>query len=85
VGTLPQKLSSLELTGEPVMVQRKKKPSDAQIKRLRKQQEAPYKFLTSSRPGSTKDNFAPTKTGTGMTFICKKNLFLQRFIVTQAR
>jgi len=26
VGTLPQELSSLQLTGEPVMVQRKKKP-----------------------------------------------------------
>jgi len=30
VGTLPQELSSLQLTGEPVMVQREKKPSDAQ-------------------------------------------------------
>jgi len=26
VGTLPQELSFLQLTGEPVMVQRKKKP-----------------------------------------------------------
>jgi len=37
VGTLPQELSSLQLTAEPVMVQRKKKPSDAQRKRLKKQ------------------------------------------------
>jgi len=34
VGTLPQELSSLRLIGEPV--QRKKKPSGAQPKRLRK-------------------------------------------------
>jgi len=42
VGTLPQELSSLQLTGEPVMVQRKKKLSGAQRKHLRKQKEAPY-------------------------------------------
>jgi len=42
VGTLPRELSSLQLTGEPVMVQRKKKPSGAQRKCLRKQKEAPY-------------------------------------------
>jgi len=47
VGTLPLELSSLQLTGEPVMVQRKKKPSGAQRKRLRKQKEAPY---NSERP-----------------------------------
>jgi len=40
VGTLPQELSSLQLTGEPVMVQRKKKPPGTQRKRLRKQKEA---------------------------------------------
>jgi len=40
VGTLPQELSSLQLTGEPVMVQRKKKPSGAQWKCLRKQEKA---------------------------------------------
>jgi len=40
VETLPQELSSLQLTGEPVMVQRKKKPSGVQWKRLRKQKEA---------------------------------------------
>jgi len=43
VGTLPQELSSLQPTGEPVMVQKKKKPSGAQWKRLKKKQkEAPY-------------------------------------------
>jgi len=36
------KNSALQLTGEPAMVQRKKKPSGAQRKRLRKQKEAPY-------------------------------------------
>jgi len=40
VGTLPQKLSFLQLTGEPVMVQRKKKPSGARWKRQRKQETA---------------------------------------------
>jgi len=42
MGTLPQELSSLQLTGEPVMVQRKKKLSGAQWKCLKKQKEAPY-------------------------------------------
>jgi len=42
VGTLPQELSSLQLTGEPVIVKRKKKPSGAQWKRLMKKKEAPY-------------------------------------------
>jgi len=40
VGTFSQEFSSLQLTGEPVMVQRKKKLSGAQRKRLRKQIEA---------------------------------------------
>jgi len=40
VGTLPQELSSLQLTGEPVMVQRKKKPSRDQQKCQRKQEKA---------------------------------------------
>jgi len=47
VGTLPQALISLQLTGEPVTVQRKKKPSGAQWKRLKKQIEAPH---NSERP-----------------------------------
>jgi len=37
---LPQELSSLKLTGEPVMVQRKKKPSVTRRKRQRKQEKA---------------------------------------------
>jgi len=40
VGTLLQELSSLQLTGEPVMVQRKKKPSGARRKCERKQEKA---------------------------------------------
>jgi len=40
VGTLPQELSSLQLTGEPVMVQRMKKPSGARRKCQRKQEKA---------------------------------------------
>jgi len=39
VGTPPQELSSLQLAGEPVMVQRKKKLSGAQRKRQKKKQE----------------------------------------------
>jgi len=39
VGTLPPELSSLQLTGEPVMVQREKKPSGARRKRQKKKQE----------------------------------------------
>jgi len=42
VGTLLQELAFLQLTGESVMVQRKKKPSGGKQKRLRKQKEAPY-------------------------------------------
>jgi len=40
VGTLPQELSSLQRTGEPVTVQRKKKSSGARLKRQRKQEKA---------------------------------------------
>jgi len=40
VGTVPQELSSLQLTGEPVVIQRKKKPSGARQKRQRKQEKA---------------------------------------------
>jgi len=38
--TLPQELGSLQLIGEPVMVQRKKKPSGARQKCQRKQEKA---------------------------------------------
>jgi len=40
VGTFPQELSSLQLAGEPVIVQRKKKPLCAQRKCQRKQEKA---------------------------------------------
>jgi len=40
VGTLVQELSSLQLTGKPVTVQRKKKPSGARRKCQRKQGKA---------------------------------------------
>jgi len=40
VGILPQELSFLQLAGEPVMVQRKKKPSGARRKCQRKQEKA---------------------------------------------
>jgi len=56
VGTLPQELSSLQLTGEPVMVQRKKKPSGAQRKRLRKQK----KQLLPNRLMEDRELEAPT-------------------------
>jgi len=40
VGTLPQELSFLQLTGKPIMVQRKKQPSGTRWKRQRKQEKA---------------------------------------------
>jgi len=52
VGTLPQELSSLQLTREPVMVQRKKKPSGTQWKRLRKQKEATAAQQAGGVPGA---------------------------------
>jgi len=52
VGTLPQELSSLQLTGEPVMVQRKKKPSGAQRKRQRKQEKANAAPQADGEPGA---------------------------------
>jgi len=56
VGTLRQELGSLQLTGEPVMVQRKKKPSGAQRKRLRKQK----KQLLPNRLTEDRELEAPT-------------------------
>jgi len=47
VGTLQQELSCLQLTGKPVMVQRKKKPSGAQRKCLWKQKKH---HITVKRP-----------------------------------
>jgi len=52
VGTLPQELSSLQPTGEPVMVKRKKKPSGAQQKCQRKQKEATAAQQAGGGPGA---------------------------------
>jgi len=52
MGTLPQELSSLQLTGEPVMVQRKKKPSGARWKRQRKQEKANAAPQADGEPGA---------------------------------
>jgi len=56
VGTLPQELSSSQLTGEPVMVQRKKKPSGARQKRQRKQEQRTLPH----RPTENRELEAPT-------------------------
>jgi len=55
VGTLPQELNSSELTGEPVMVQKKKKLSGAQRKHLRKQKKA-----TAAQQAEDRELEAPT-------------------------
>jgi len=52
VGTLPQELSSLQLTGEPVVVQRKKKPSGARGKRQRKQEKSNAAPQADGGPGA---------------------------------
>jgi len=57
VGTLPHELSSLQLTGEPVMVQRKKKPSGARRMRQRRQEKA---NATPHRPTKDRELEAPT-------------------------
>jgi len=51
MGTVPQELSSFQLTGEPVMVQKKNKPSGAQRKRLREQKEATAAQQAGGEPG----------------------------------
>jgi len=56
VGTLPQELSSSQLTGEPVMVQKNKKPSGARRKRQRKQK----KRMLPHRPTEDRELEAPT-------------------------
>jgi len=56
VGTFPQELSSLQLTGEPVVVQRKKKPSGARRKRQKKQEKA----NAAPRPTEDRKLEAPT-------------------------
>jgi len=64
VGTLPQELSSLQLTGEPVMVQKKKKPSGAQRKRQRKQEKANSVPQAKAGPGARGDHSGESCTGT---------------------
>jgi len=64
VGTLPQEVNSLELTGEPVMVQRKKKPSGAQRKRLRKQKKATAAQWADGGPKARRAHSGESCTGT---------------------
>jgi len=64
VGTLPQELSSLQLTGEPVVVQKKKKPSDARRKRQRKQEKANAAPQADGRPGARGVHSGESCTGT---------------------
>jgi len=62
--TLPQELSSLELTGEPVMVQRKKKLPGTQRKRLRKQKKATAAQRADGRSGARGAHSGESCTGT---------------------
>jgi len=64
VGTLPQELSTLQLTGEPVVVQRKKKPSGAQRKRQRKQGNANAAPQADVGPGARGVHSGESCTGT---------------------
>jgi len=64
VGTLPQELNSLQLTGEPVMVQRKKKLSGAQRKCLRKQEKANTAQWADGGPGAQGAYSGESCTGT---------------------
>jgi len=64
VGTLPQELSSLQLTGEPVKVQRKKKPSGARRKRQRKQEKANAAPQADGGPGARGAHSGESCTGT---------------------
>jgi len=64
VGTLPQELGSLQLPDEPVMVQRKKKPSDARRKRQRKQEKANAASQADVGPGARGTHSGESCTGT---------------------
>jgi len=64
VGTLPQELSSLQLTGEPVMVHRKKKPSGAGQKRQRKHEKANAAPQVDVGPGARGAHSGESCTGT---------------------
>jgi len=64
VVTLPQELNSLELIGEPVTVQKKKKLSGAQRKRLRKQKKATAAQRADGGPRAQGANSGESCTGT---------------------
>jgi len=64
VGTLLQELSSLQLAGEPVMVQRKKKPSGARQKCQRKQEKANAAPQADAGPGARGVHSGESCTGT---------------------
>jgi len=64
VGNLQQELSSLHLTGEPVIVQRKKKPSGARRKRQRKQDKANAAPQADVGPGARGTHSDESCTGT---------------------
>jgi len=62
VGTLPQELSSLQLTGEPVVVQ--KKPSGTRRKHQRKQEKANAAPQADGGPGAQGAHSGESCTGT---------------------
>jgi len=64
VETLSPELVSLQLTDEPVLVQRKKKPSGAQRKCLRKQKEATAAQQAGGGPGARGAHSSKLCTGT---------------------
>jgi len=64
VGTLPQELTYLQLAGEPVMVQRKKKPSGARRKRQRNQEKVNAAPQADAEPGARGVNSGESCTGT---------------------
>jgi len=64
VGTVPQELSSLQLTGEPFMVQRKKKPSGDQQKHQRKQEKVNASPQADVGPGARGAHSGESCTGT---------------------
>jgi len=64
VGTLPQELSSLQLTGEPIMAQKTKKPSGARWKRQRNQEKANAAPQADGGPGARGAHSGESCTGT---------------------
>jgi len=64
VGTVPQELNSLDLTGKPVTAQKKKKLSSAQRKHLRKQKKANAAQWSDGGPGARDAHSGESCTGT---------------------